>query len=131
MRSFVGEIYSLIKDKNSHLFVANINGNIAACICVEEKNGEAYIGTFAVNPAFQNKGIGKKVLSLAEKYAIKELGLRKLKMVVISQREELISFYERRGYKRTGEVSKYPVHLNVGIPTIEGLTTVEELEKYT
>jgi hypothetical protein len=51
-------------------------------------------------------------------------------MVVISQREELISFYERRGYRRTGEIAEYPLHLNVGVPRAEGLT-IEYLEKIT
>ena len=120
----------MIKNPDSHLFVVTSNGSIAACIYIEEKDNRAYIGTFAVNPALQNQGVGKRVLALAENYAVNELGSIKLIMVVISQREELISFYERRGYKRTGEISEYPVHLNVGIPIVENLT-IEYLEKNT
>lgn len=127
-RSSVNDVKELIQNPKAHLFVAAINGVVAACICVEEKENQAYIGTFAVNPVFQNQGVGRQVLNFAEKYAANQLGSKKLMMVVISQREELISFYERRGYRRTGEISQYPVHLNVGIPAIEGLT-VECLEK--
>ena len=129
-RSSVEDVRELIQSPEAHLFVAELNGYLAACICVEEQENQAYIGTFAVSPAFQNQGIGKQVLSLVEKYAINQLGSKKLVMVVISQREELIFFYERRGYRRTGEISEYPIHLNVGIPAVEGLT-IECLEKNT
>ncbi len=129
-RSSIDDVKKLIQNPETHLFVALINGLIAACISVEEKENQVYIGTFAVNPSLQNQGVGKQVLSFAEEYAANQLGAQKLIMVVISQREELISFYERRGYRRTDEISEYPVHLNVGIPTVEGLT-VECLEKYT
>ncbi len=75
-------------------------------------------------------GIGKKILELAENYASKELGVTEFVMVVISQRKELIEFYERRGYKRTGEINEYPAHLNVGVPSVKGLT-IEYIEKHT
>lgn len=127
-RSSVEDVKDLIQKPYSHMLVATIHEVLAACICIEEKENKTYIGTFAVNPAFQNQGIGKTVLSLAENYAVNKLGSKQLMMVVISQREELIAFYERRGYKRTGEISEYPVHLNVGTPAIEGLT-IECLEK--
>ena len=127
-RSSVNDVKELIQNPKAHLFITVINGTVAACICVEEKASEAYIGTFAVHPAFQNQGIGKKVLNLAEKYAANQLGSQKLLMVVISQRKELISFYERCGYRKTGEISEYPVHLNVGIPAVEGVT-IDLLEK--
>ena len=129
-RSSVEDVRNIIKNPTAHMLVARKHGAIAACICVEEKENQAYIGSFAVNPAFQNQGIGTQVLRLAENYAVDQLGSRKLIMVVISQREELISFYERRGYRRTGEIAEYPLHLNVGVPRAEGLT-IEYLEKIT
>lgn len=129
-RSTIEHVRNLIQSTTAHLFTAKIDGSIAACICVEEKKDQAYIGTFAVSPGHQNQGIGKQILSLAENFAVNQLGSRKLMMVVVSQREELISFYERRGYKRTGEILEYPIHLNVGVPAVEGLT-IEYLEKTT
>jgi len=127
-RTSTKDVANLIQNQNTHLFTAKINGEIAACICVEAKENQTYIGTFAVNPNYQNQGIGKQVLHLAETFAVNQLSSKKIMMLVISQRKELISFYERRGYKRTGVITDFPVHLNVGIPTIEGLT-IECLEK--
>lgn len=127
-RSSIEDVRGLIRNPKTHLFVAAFKGKLVACICVEERKKKAYIGTFAVNPAIQSQGIGKQVLNLAEKYAFNQLGARSLVMVVISQREELIAYYERRGYRRTGKISAYPVHLNAGIPAVEGLA-IESLEK--
>ena len=129
-RTNIEDVKSLLKNENSHLMMAIENTRIIACICVDRNENQAYIGSLAVEPTFQNSGIGKKVLNLAEEYAINKLGSKELVMVVISQRSELISFYERRGYKRTGEIEDYPVHLNVGTPVLEGLT-IEYLKKNT
>ena len=47
-------------------------------------------------------------------------------MIVVSQRTELIAFYERRGYRRTGQVENLPA--NIGIPKRINLT-IDYLEK--
>ncbi|MDX8382638.1 MAG: N-acetyltransferase [Ghiorsea sp.] len=127
-RSTVAAVKKLITSENTHVLTATIRGAIAACICIEKDGKQAYIGTFAVDPSYQNQGIGKRVLTLAENYAANLLACEKFSMVVISQREELISFYERRGYQRTGKLSTYPDHLNIGTPVAIGLT-IECLEK--
>ena len=118
----------LIEKPGSQMFTVSFDSNMIACINIEAKNDKAYIGAFAVTPSYQKMGIGKQVLSLAEEYATKHLKAKELILVVISQRIELIAYYERRGYKRTGEISEYPVHLNVGIPNVDGLT-IEYLSK--
>ena len=35
-------------------------------------------------------------------------GLDRMRMKVIVQRQELIAWYERRGYRRTGETAPFP-----------------------
>ena len=113
---------TLIQKDESRMLIASIEGSVVACICLERKGDKVYIGSFAVAPAYQNMGIGKQVLSQAEEIAVNQMGAKELVMVVISQRQELIEYYERRGYRRTGQTEKYPVYLNVGIPIVEGLT---------
>jgi len=120
------EVTEYISNQKSHLLVASEAGNVKACICVEENENRGYIGFFAVHPDYQ--GRGKNILLQAERLASEKLGVRKYVMVVVSQREELISFYERRGYARTGNIEKYPTHPSVGIPLNSALT-IEYLEK--
>ncbi len=127
-RSNIEEVQAYMSDPNAHLLVAIDDDEILSCICIEKKEIGAYIGFFAVHPRLQGKGIGKEVLSQAEDYASTKLRAQKYIMVVVSQRKELIAYYERRGYTRTGNISEYPVHLDVGNPLASGLT-IEYLEK--
>lgn len=126
-RASEAEIRSAIEDPNSHFLVYIENGKVVACICVERDSDKAYIGLFAVHPALQGKGLGKQVLSAAEKYTT-NLGVKIFVMAVVSQRPELIAYYERRGYVRTGKIEAYPAHLDVGTPKTTGLT-IEYLVK--
>lgn len=70
--------------------------------------GSAYFGMFAVDPTLQGGGVGKFVLAEAERYAHDELGASRMEMTVIEQRPELIAWYERRGYVRTGVLKAFP-----------------------
>lgn len=49
-------------------------------------------------------------------------------MTVVSQRTELIAYYERRAYHRTGIIKKFPVHRSVGVP-FDNTLTIEYLDK--
>ncbi len=122
------QVENIILDKTSHLLITRDNTDIISCICIEKKEDSAYFGLFAVDPNIQSNGIGKKVLKLAEEYTKEILSLNKIKMVVISQRKELIEYYERRGYLKTKINQEYPKNLDVGNPKIKGLT-IEHLEK--
>ncbi|MGZ3874698.1 MAG: GNAT family N-acetyltransferase, partial [Mucilaginibacter sp.] len=59
-------------------------------------------------------------LLAAETYAT-QLNCHTLTMTVISTRRELISWYERRGYKATGEILPFHADKKFGVPkqTIE------------
>lgn len=80
--------------------------------------GAAHLGMFAVDPAAQGGGLGGTVLDEAERIARDEWGARTLELEVIAQRVELIGWYERRGYRRTGRVEPFPYgDERFGIPT--------------
>lgn len=107
---------------DSVVLVAFDGGAMAACCQVERRDGYAYFGMFAVDPQRQRGGVGRAVLAEAERYAAAELGMGELRMTVITQRADLIAWYERRGYARTGEVS--PFHYGdqrFGIPRRDDL----------
>ncbi|VAW67746.1 hypothetical protein MNBD_GAMMA08-1760, partial [hydrothermal vent metagenome] len=122
------EIKKYLESVNTHLFVALENNEVVACVCVEEKSDAAYIGMLAVHPRFQKKGMGKNILAQAENYALATLEKNKFVMLVVSQRKELIEYYQRRGYVQTGKTDAYPIGIKVGVPVQTGLT-IEYLEK--
>ncbi len=113
---------------DSFVFVAEQDAQLLACVHVQMEQDCAHIGMLATNPALQAQGIGKTILAYAENYAREHCSARQFEMVVISERAELVAFYLRRGYQKTGRVDGYPVSAGVGIPKVQGLT-IEVLQK--
>lgn len=81
---------------------------IVACCHLERRDDHVYFGMFAVDPGRQGGGLGRDLLAEAERYARDEWHTGEMRMTVITQREDLIAWYERRGYVRTGELSPFP-----------------------
>ena len=81
---------------------------LLACAHVAEEDGAGYFGMFAVAPALQGSGIGKHVLAECERIARDDWQLPSMRMTVINVRGELIAFYQRRGYQRTGAFKPFP-----------------------
>lgn len=92
----------------SKVLVAEQDGEMVACAHVCDDAGVGYFGMFAVRPELQNAGLGRAVLAEAERVAREEWGLSLMRMSVIDLREELIAWYERRGYRRTGVKKPFP-----------------------
>jgi GNAT superfamily N-acetyltransferase len=79
-----------------------------ACVQLERRGDDAYLGMLTVQPVRQASGIGKRLLDAAEGWAAARWGARTIIMTVITQRPELIAWYERRGYHATGETAPFP-----------------------
>ena len=73
-----------------------------------EEDGAGYFGMFSVRPDLQGGGVGKAMLAEAERIAREEWQLPTMRMTVIDIRDELIAFYGRRGYARTGIKKPFP-----------------------
>ena len=79
-----------------------------ACVQLERRGDDAYLGMLTVQPVRQASGLGKRLLDAAEGWAAARWGTRRIIMTVITQRPELIAWYERRGYNATGETAPFP-----------------------
>jgi ribosomal protein S18 acetylase RimI-like enzyme len=133
LRTSTDEVERLIKAENTIILLCWGDGNLSdvnllGTICLERELDAIHIGMFVVNPIFQGNGIGKQLLVAAEKLAQQTWAAQKFQMHVITIRHELIAFYERRGYKRTGILSEFPVNPLVWQPKLAGLQ-LETLEK--
>lgn len=105
------------------------DNQILGCVYLEQKSDSLYLGMLTVNPNLQSKGFGKELLRRSEEIAL-ELGLHQIKMTVISIRSELIAFYERRGYYRTGVTEPFPENdPRFGLPKTKGLIFEEFIKK--
>ncbi|MEV6932618.1 GNAT family N-acetyltransferase [Dactylosporangium sp. NPDC051485] len=101
-------VAAAIADPAGAVLVAETAGELVACCQIERRDGHAYFGMFAVDPARQAAGLGAAVLAEAERRARDGWQVTEMRMTVIVQREDLIAWYVRRGYARTGVLSPFP-----------------------
>ncbi|MFI9121373.1 GNAT family N-acetyltransferase [Streptomyces bikiniensis] len=101
-------VAAVITAPGSRLLVVERDGEAVACCQLEDRGEAAYFGMFAVRPELQGAGLGKRIIAEAERRARELWGAREMHMTVISVREELIAWYERRGYRRTGRTTPFP-----------------------
>ncbi len=127
-RISVDQVMDLLLKPDSTILLEIVNSAIIACVHIEKHGNICDIGMLAVNPTLQVTGIGKQMLAHAEHYARTQYSAEKFAMFVVSSRIELIAFYVRRGYQKTGVVMDYPMTAGVGIPKYSGMT-IEVLEK--
>lgn len=126
-RTTTAEVRACIERPRSCVVVAErpaADGSLelVACAHVAVEDGAGYFGMFAVRPTLQGGGIGKVLLAEAERVAREEWGQTTMRMTVIDARTELLAFYERRGYRRTGETTPFDFgDEDHGIPRVAGL----------
>jgi ribosomal protein S18 acetylase RimI-like enzyme len=117
-RTDADAIMSVVRAPRSAMLLAEADGTLAGCCQLERRvGGEVYFGMFSVPPGHQGLGRGGEILAEAERLARDEWGARSMVMSVLAQRPELIAWYERRGYRRTGETRPFPYgNVRFGIP---------------
>ncbi len=119
-------VLAVVRRPGSVILLAEAEGMLAGCCQLERRpGGEAYFGMFSVPPDRQGQGLGRQILAEAERLAREEWGAQTMVMSVLAQRPELIAWYERRGYRRTGETRPFPYgNARFGIPKRQDLRFV-------
>ena len=107
------------------MLVGRIDGIVNACVQLEHKGSNAYLGMLSVRPSCQAQGLGRQVLAAAERHVVDTWKSSAIIMTVIVQRLELIEWYMRRGFVRTSERSPFPYgDLRFGEPKVDDLEFV-------
>ncbi|MFJ7150220.1 GNAT family N-acetyltransferase [Streptomyces sp. NPDC100445] len=101
-------VLAVIEAPASRLLAVERDGRVVACCQLEHRGDHAYFGMFAVSPALQGSGLGGAVMAEAERVARETWDATEMRMTVISVRGDLIAWYERRGYRRTGRTEPFP-----------------------
>jgi ribosomal protein S18 acetylase RimI-like enzyme len=98
-------------------------GTLIGCVYVQQQGRQLYLGTLAVAPEAQAQGVGRQLLAAADTYA-RQHGCATIKITVLSARPELLAWYERHGYVRTGVAEPFPATTAFGRPR-QPLTLLE------
>ncbi|MFW5432469.1 MAG: GNAT family N-acetyltransferase [Methylophilaceae bacterium] len=126
LRTTTANVAKIINRSDAFMLIGVLNDEIVAAICCELQviafKHTTHFGLIAVKPSLQNKGYGKDLITAAETMTKREWRVAGFHMTVISLRSELIAFYERLGYMRTGELKEFPKNSDLWQPKVEGLS---------
>lgn len=102
------EIAAIVADPAQVILLErDASGALLASVNLRRDGACAWLGMLAVRPTRQGGGVGRRMVEAAERFARERWGALEMRMKVIAQRDELIAWYERRGYRRTGETAPF------------------------
>jgi len=101
-------VIETIRTPDTVILVHEDGGVPAACVQLARSGTDCYLGLLTVEPNTQAAGLGRRLLATAERWAVEHWGVESVHMTVLVQRAELIAWYERRGYVRTGVRKPFP-----------------------
>ena len=88
--------------RNHRFDLLYVDGVLAALIETIDEPGELHVENLAVSPAFQGKGLGCRLMALAEGIA-RSLGHSRVGLCTNGRWTENLSFYAKRGYRVESE----------------------------
>lgn len=122
------ELNELIHKNGSRILVLfDDNNKLIGSIHTQHENDETlYFGMLAVEPTLQGQGIGKKLIQAVIELA-NDLKCKEIRILVIQLRSELIAYYERLGFKKSGKKEDFPLPHLTKVPNIYLIEMIKSL----
>ncbi|KAI0157712.1 putative N-acetyltransferase, GNAT family [Xylariaceae sp. FL1272] len=126
----VEEVMATIVKPDSVILLATDNDGVLVGSAEASKRSAELgrISMLAVDQRHHRGGLGRRILAEGEDYCRRTWGVSKMGLNTLSTRPELILWYIRRGYRKTGETSPFPYARFPGRVMPDGMNFVE-LEK--
>lgn len=99
---------------NGYFLLAEDGDKLNGCVYVELRGARSYLGLLSVDPDLQQGGVGSLLMREAEKYC-REQGSGAMDIVIVNLREDLPTFYQKRGYTFNG-TTPFPPDVETKIP---------------
>lgn len=115
IRTSEASLKNMINNPAAEILVAEKENEVVGCVYLEKKNRVLYLGMLTVKPTLQASGIGALLMQAAEE-AARQRDCNRIQMTVITERESLIQYYQRKGFRDTGERAPFPDDPSFGIP---------------
>lgn len=108
-RTDAAAVAALLASPTHRILVARDVNGLCGCVLLEQQPGRTcYLGMLTVRPTMQARGVGGQLLEAGEAWARENFLSLYMEMTVIDLRHDLIPWYERRGYRATGEIRPFP-----------------------
>jgi ribosomal protein S18 acetylase RimI-like enzyme len=122
-RTDAAMVLSAVESDGSKMLIADgADGRPQGCCkIVDCGDGLASFGMFAVDPASQGSGLGRRLVGWAQAAATQLLGASHMELEVLAQQEALRGWYERLGFAPTGETRAFPAHPVYAVPRRDDL----------
>lgn len=97
------ELAGILADPAQALLTAWRGDALVGCVLIADRGqGTGYFGMLSVSPVLQSAGLGRRLVAAAETELAARFGARRVRISVFPQRDTLIAWYERLGYRDTG-----------------------------
>jgi GNAT superfamily N-acetyltransferase len=95
--------------RSGQTWVAVEDGQVSGFVVLVTQPGCLLVENMAVRPAAQGRGIGGRLLALAEQHA-RDLGLSEIRLYTYEAMTENLAYYPRRGYTQTHRADQDGFH---------------------
>jgi ribosomal protein S18 acetylase RimI-like enzyme len=117
------DLASILADPKQAMLTGWRGDTLIGCILIADRGeGTGYFGMLSVSPTLQAGGLGRRLVDAAHVALADRFGARRARISVLPQRETLIAWYERLGYRQTGATLPFPYgNLRFGLPLRDDL----------
>lgn len=103
------DLADILADPKQALLSAWRGDEPVGCVLIADRGeGTGYFGMLSVNPTLQGGGLGRRLVEAAHAALADRFGARRVRISVFPQRETLIAWYQRLGYRLTGDTLPFP-----------------------
>lgn len=103
------DLADILADPKQTLLTAWRADELLGCVLIADRGeGTGYFGMLSIRPTLQGGGLGRKLVGAAHAALADRFGALRVRISVFPQRETLIAWYERLGYRRTGDTLPFP-----------------------
>ncbi|MBN8527805.1 MAG: GNAT family N-acetyltransferase [Caulobacterales bacterium] len=117
------DLADIIADPAQVLLTAWRGAELVGCILIADRGrGTGYFGMLSVRPTLQAAGLGRRLVAVAERELAARFDARRVHISVFPQRDELIAWYQRLGYRDTGRTLPFDYdNPRLGLPLRDDL----------
>ncbi|HEY0101884.1 MAG TPA: GNAT family N-acetyltransferase [Brevundimonas sp.] len=117
------DLADILANPEQAMLTAWRDESLIGCVLIADRGGgTGYFGMLSVSPTLQGGGLGRRLVDAAHAALAERFGARRVRISVFPQRGSLIAWYERLGYRKTGETLPFDYgNPRLGLPLRDDL----------